>query len=163
MHCGFMWPVGIPICFSAATDSTFVQSRKLCLPYVGCARRLWWKNTTQRIMGALVPGPGTNIGCRNQRHDWIMQNPGPCITNVFATRRKEFQPMVSQLSKKAALPLAKILATCRNNVSNTGPWDEHVGQIYPSPWSKLDNWHESVDVWPILQRNLVQLLANCWI
>ena len=35
---------------------------------------------------------------------------------------QEFQPMVSQLSKKAALPLAKILATCRNNVSNTGPW-----------------------------------------
>ena len=30
--------------------------------------------------------------------------------------------MVSQLSKKAALPLAKILATCRNNVSYTGPW-----------------------------------------
>ena len=30
--------------------------------------------------------------------------------------------MVSQLSKKAAPPLAKILATCRNNVSNTGPW-----------------------------------------
>ena len=30
--------------------------------------------------------------------------------------------MASQLSKKAALPLAKILATCRNNVSNTGPW-----------------------------------------
>ena len=29
--------------------------------------------------------------------------------------------MASQLSKKAALPLAKILATCRNNVSNTGP------------------------------------------
>ena len=30
--------------------------------------------------------------------------------------------MVSQLSKKAALPLAKILATCRNSASNTGPW-----------------------------------------
>ena len=29
--------------------------------------------------------------------------------------------MASQLSKKAALPLAKILATRRNNVSNTGP------------------------------------------
>ena len=28
--------------------------------------------------------------------------------------------MASQLSKKAALPLANILATCRNNVSNTG-------------------------------------------
>ena len=27
------------------------------------------------------------------------------------------------LTKKAALPLAKILATCRNNVSNTGPSD----------------------------------------
>ena len=35
---------------------------------------------------------------------------------------QEFQPMAAQLSKKAALPLAKIFATCRNNVSNTGPW-----------------------------------------
>ena len=34
---------------------------------------------------------------------------------------QEFQPMASQLSKKAALPLAKIFATCRNNVGNTGP------------------------------------------
>ena len=35
--------------------------------------------------------------------------------------------MASQLSKKAALPLAKILATCRNNVSNTGPWPSVTG------------------------------------
>ena len=34
---------------------------------------------------------------------------------------QEFQPMASQISRKAALPLAKIFATCRNNVSNTGP------------------------------------------
>ena len=33
---------------------------------------------------------------------------------------QEFQPMTSQLSKKVALLLAKIFATCRNNVSNTG-------------------------------------------
>ena len=33
----------------------------------------------------------------------------------------EFQPMASQLSKKAALPLAQIFATCRNNISITGP------------------------------------------
>ena len=41
----------------------------------------------------------------------------------FCDTSQEFQPMASQLSKKAALPLAKILATCRNNVSNTGPWN----------------------------------------
>ena len=34
---------------------------------------------------------------------------------------QKFQPMASQLSKKAALPLAKMFATCRNNVGNTGP------------------------------------------
>ena len=39
----------------------------------------------------------------------------------FCDTSQVFQPMVSQLSKKAALPLAKILATCRNSVSNTGP------------------------------------------
>ena len=39
----------------------------------------------------------------------------------FCDTSQEFQPMASQLSKKAAIPLAKILATCRNNVSNTGP------------------------------------------
>ena len=30
--------------------------------------------------------------------------------------------MGEQLSLKAAMPLAEILATCRKNVSNTGPW-----------------------------------------
>ena len=30
--------------------------------------------------------------------------------------------MGAQLSLKAAIPLAGILATCRKNVSNTGPW-----------------------------------------
>ena len=39
----------------------------------------------------------------------------------FCDTSQEFQPMASQLSKKATLPLAKILATCRNNVSNTRP------------------------------------------
>ena len=39
----------------------------------------------------------------------------------FCDMSQDFQPMASQLSKKAALPLAKILATCHNNVSNTGP------------------------------------------
>ena len=38
--------------------------------------------------------------------------------------------MASQLSKKAALPLAKILATCRNNVSNTGPRADSFGWSY---------------------------------
>ena len=37
--------------------------------------------------------------------------------------------MASQLSKKAALPLAKILVTCRNNVSNTGPWNHAVSGL----------------------------------
>ena len=52
---------------------------------------------------------------------YYINGSGPCITNVFCDTSQEFQPMASQLSKKAALPLAKILATCRNNVSNTGP------------------------------------------
>ena len=34
---------------------------------------------------------------------------------------QEFKPMGEQLSLKAAMPLAEILATCRKNVSNTGP------------------------------------------
>ena len=38
-----------------------------------------------------------------------------------------FWPMGAQLSLKAAMPLVEILATCRKNVSNTGPsvatWD----------------------------------------
>ena len=43
--------------------------------------------------------------------------------------------MASQLSKKAALPSAKILATCRNNVSNTGPW---LFVILYFPWYHVD-------------------------
>ena len=35
--------------------------------------------------------------------------------------------MGAQLSLKAAMPLAEILATCRKNVSNTG--DQHQGNV----------------------------------
>ena len=38
------------------------------------------------------------------------------------TLSQEFQPMTAQLSKKAALPLAKILETASCRSSNTGPW-----------------------------------------
>ena len=34
--------------------------------------------------------------------------------------------MGAQLSLKAAMPLAEILATCRKNVSNTGPWSVDI-------------------------------------
>ena len=37
--------------------------------------------------------------------------------------------MGEQLSLKAAIPLAEILATCRKNVSNTGPWVVSLNQI----------------------------------
>ena len=48
----------------------------------------------------------------------------------FCDTSQEFQPMVSQLSKKAALPLAKILATSRNNVSNTGPCTRRINNTW---------------------------------
>ena len=38
------------------------------------------------------------------------------------TLSQEFQPMAAQLSMKAALPLAKILATASCRSSKTGPW-----------------------------------------
>ena len=38
--------------------------------------------------------------------------------------------MGEQLSLKAAMPLAEILATCRKNVSNTGPRPANGKEIY---------------------------------
>ena len=53
---------------------------------------------------------------------------------------QEFQSMASQLSKKAALPLAKIFATCRNNFRNTGPW---IAPIYlPSRKAQWINFQQ---------------------
>ena len=46
--------------------------------------------------------------------------------------------MGEQLSLKAAMPLAEILATCRKNVSNTGPgllWEESTGLRW-APFAK---------------------------
>ena len=37
--------------------------------------------------------------------------------------------MGEQLSLKAAMPLAEILATCRKNVSNTGPWADELQRV----------------------------------
>ena len=54
--------------------------------------------------------------------------------------------MGEQLSLKAAIPLAEILATCRKNVSNTGPrktaQDRKVGRsqaVYPSIGISIGN------------------------
>ena len=56
--------------------------------------------------------------------------------------------MASQLSKKAALPLAKILATRRNNVSNTGPWCVAWAPIrhfrIHTPFSRIEQWWRSL-------------------
>ena len=44
--------------------------------------------------------------------------------------------MGAQLSLKAAMPLAEILATCRKNVSNTGPWirpDRQAWDVHGRP------------------------------
>ena len=40
----------------------------------------------------------------------------------FPSQQQKFQPMAVQLSMKAALPLAKILATASCHSSKTGPW-----------------------------------------
>ena len=49
---------------------------------------------------------------------------GPCALSYYShlTLLHAFQPMAAQLSKKAALPLAEILATTSCHSSNTGPW-----------------------------------------
>ena len=43
--------------------------------------------------------------------------------------------MGEQLSLKAAMPLAEILATCRKNVSNTGPWWLWRNSLNTMSWS----------------------------
>ena len=48
--------------------------------------------------------------------------PRPCITTVTWRCYKNFKPMGAQLPLKAALPLAKSIATAWDHFSNTGPW-----------------------------------------
>ena len=86
--------------------------------------------------------------------------PGPCITNVFCDTSQKFQPMASQLSKKAALPLAKILATCRNNISNTGP----RGGCNPSHQPARNiiwNIHAIFSTWITNHNFQMRLLIGC--
>ena len=47
-----------------------------------------------------------------------------CALSYYSnlTLSQTFQPMGAQLSKKAALPLAKILATTSCRSTKTGPW-----------------------------------------
>ena len=55
--------------------------------------------------------------------------PGSCITNVIATCRKNFSQWHRSFQRKLRSHWLKIFATCRNNVSNTGPW-------YPLYWRR---------------------------
>ena len=54
--------------------------------------------------------------------------PGPRAPSYYSdlTLSQEFQPMAAQLSTKAALPLAKILATVTCRSSKTGPWLPYI-------------------------------------
>ena len=75
-----------------------------------------------------------NIFLKEARSDHRHQSAARALYyQRFCDMSQEFQPMASQLSKKAALPLAKIFATCRNNVSNTGPrtwtWSEPSSHV----------------------------------
>ena len=64
--------------------------------------------------------------------------------------------MASQLSKKAALPLAKILATCRNNVSNTGPSFGSVKCLLPI-WCQAITWaNPNLLSWTLSNKNSVK-------
>ena len=53
---------------------------------------------------------------------------------------QEFQPMAAQLSKKAVLPLAKLFATCRHNVSNTSTvWFNYFSKNKKKCYRKISN------------------------
>ena len=77
--------------------------------------------------------------------------------------------MGEQLSLKAAIPLAEILATCRKNVSNTGPWPfvitfpkcqkcgalTHWGRVTHICISKLTIIHSDNGLLPERRQNLI--------
>ena len=56
-----------------------------------------------------------------RRHLYIESGPRALSYYSDMTLSQEFQPMAAQLSMKAALPLAKILATASDRCSKTGP------------------------------------------
>ena len=79
--------------------------------------------------------------------------------------------MASQLSKKAALPLAKILATCRNNVSNTGPSNvervfmtlcHHISATGIFLWIVQETKFHSISSSRVITTNLI-LWYRCWL
>ena len=70
---------------------------------------------------------------------WLCHNV-PALTKALSyysdlMRSQPFQPMAAKLSKKAVLPLAKILVTASCHNSNTGPridlMHKHVSQYGP--------------------------------
>ena len=71
--------------------------------------------------------------------------------------------MASQLSKKAALPLAKILATRRNNVSNTGPRTIQKNQPWPKTHVKTLGLRQNGHHFPDDIFRCIFLNENVWI
>ena len=56
---------------------------------------------------------------------WQVYNPGPCITNVIATCRKNFSQWERSFLWKLRCHWLKFLPRVAKNVSNTGPCDFH--------------------------------------
>ena len=68
--------------------------------------------------------------------------------------------MASQLSKKAALPLAKIFATCRNNVSNTGP-SSNAWPVWPMQMRTVPRFPQRVVIFKgYLHDNYITTVHN---
>ena len=63
---------------------------------------------------------------------WV---PGPCLTTAIWRCRKPFRPIANQLSKKAALPLAKILTTLSCRSSKTTQIAKFVWPTWGPPGS----------------------------
>ena len=49
-----------------------------------------------------------------------------CVSHLVQILYFAYAPEFWPMGKKAAMPLAEIIATCRKNVSNTGPWYQRM-------------------------------------
>ena len=79
-----------------------------------------------------------------KRHRWLSENCS--ISRALSyfsdlTLSQEFQPMAAQLSMKAALPLAKILATASCRSSKTGPSALAMGILQCCTKPSIYGWH----------------------
>ena len=99
----------------------------------------WWRHDMEMPSTLLALCEGNPLGTGGSPH----KRPGPCITNVFATRRKNFSQWYRSFQRKLLSHWLKFLRHVAITLVIQGPVMQSIGVFFVISRNKLSNIQSS--------------------